>query len=518
MIRTIRKLFFYPLLLAFAAGGCVWFFSMPYRPERLFRAVPAGARLLSVHRGLGARWDTLAAHPLVVRAAELNGLAPGEWQKFATDPETRRWLQRLGSDELVLTRFEMPRGGRSAWGLATWIGGASPRFRWLLAAGRVPGMVKFGDYCGRPLWLVRSRLLPPGRHLAVAVEEGLLFACLSEDANDLCQMLDAYDGAAPSCADSASLLGTAAPDRGWLDLGRGPGPDRIDFELDRVDAAGIAGRARLSGWDEPLPPAAGKLDVSSLDSVLGARPDAVALLDPAWLRRLAEPALRSAWGVQLRHLLDMQGTGAVAFGLYGDARSGRFKGVRVPGLTAAVRLKDPAAFEPALADVLDRLNAHYQWGLICGPSPFAPGLRVFESTANETAYSGFPTGERVACAVTNGWLVLGSNFETLRGLLAPTNAPAAAGAGAADWRPRGDEASGAGLVWLDLDRASRTLRLALAVYTLRLLLADADGSAAQRERINLWKDYLDALPPLRTARIRVTGSGTTVGLRFRLGD
>ena len=104
MSRTIRRLFFYPLLLAFAAGGCVWFVSMPYRPERLFRAIPAGARLLSVHRGLGARWTALAAHPLVVRAAELNGLAPAAWTKFAADPDTRRWMERLGSDELVLAR------------------------------------------------------------------------------------------------------------------------------------------------------------------------------------------------------------------------------------------------------------------------------------------------------------------------------------------------------------------------------------------------------------------------------
>ena len=102
MRRIFRRLVFYPLLLAFAAAGAGWLLHAPHRPERLFRAVPAHAEFVSLHRRLSARWESVVDNPGVARTASvLAGMEIAAWRRsprssppLSTSARAARWSGR----------------------------------------------------------------------------------------------------------------------------------------------------------------------------------------------------------------------------------------------------------------------------------------------------------------------------------------------------------------------------------------------------------------------------------------
>lgn len=514
MTRTLRRLIFYPLLAATMAASVAWVLCMPDRRARLARAIPDGARWVGVHRALADRWPQIAANPLILEAVRQAGVPEEEWAALADDPVTRRWMRRLAGDEIVAAQWPALRGGQ-AFGAASWIGGWSPRLRWLLASGGLSDVRKLSDYRGRPLWVVRSRTVPQGLHLAVAVEEGMLLACVAPHPGEICRMLDAYDRVEPSFPPAAAARGGGAPDRVVIDLGRGPGPDLLQLDLDRLEARRIEGRAALSGWEHPFEAATlpENLNLAPMAELLGPYAEGVAVIDGNLLARLAEPLLRWRWYPAVPEHLRPVCFGPAVVGLFGDPYAGRYHGLRVPGFTLSMRSGEATAVDAAVDRLLDQLNAQERWGLIRGGVPGAPGLWAVEATS-ECEYATLPAGERMAFVTTNGWWSLGSNTETIKGLLAAMAPPEKP----LPWTSAG-AASGphSGRVWLDLERGADTLRLSLSVYALKQQVADAQGSAPLRRRLDLWKDWIAAAGVLGSARVGISAEGDRLGMAFRLG-
>ena len=515
MRRIFRRLVFYPLLLAFAAAGAGWLLHAPHRPERLFRAVPAHAEFVSLHRRLSARWESVVDNPGVARTASvLAGMEIAAWRREALRPAFRSWVERLCARETVFAAYRPGRGRPPVWMMATWLGGQSQRFRWMLAAGRVPGFVRIGDHGGRPLWMAHNLLLPPDRHLCLAMEEGLLLACLSEDPREIRRILDAYDGTAPSVTGGARWLLESAPDCGFWDLGYGPGPDRLEFRLDRVGTEDLRGRVEVLGWEVRLPDPSEHLGAPDSSVLPAGAPEVVAVVNPAWLRTVAPGPAGSLWAAEAWDLVDRQTTGAVTLALFGDPLGGRFRGLRVPGMIGAAALRAPAELDAAVGAAMDRLNARHQWGLIAGADPEVPALRRFESTA-DNVYARMPPEERLSYVATNGWGLVGSNADTLGSLL-DLQQPGGQGGEAAPWTPVADEAAAGAFLWADLTRAPETLRLALSVYDLTLLVKDPERNARPRAWIRKakeWTEYAGAFQRLR-AVARSGAAGPTVEFAF----
>ena len=516
MRRAIRRLFFYPLLLAFVAAAVAWFVIVPSRPDRLARAVPAGARWIGVHRDLGGRWAGIAANPLVVEAAAACGVDSNEWAAALSSSASADWIGRLAGTEVVMAAF--PVGpGRFAWGAASWIGGRSQRYRSWISAGRLPGCRHFTDHRGRPVWLVASPLLRrSGRHMAIAFEEGILLACVSDNPADILRMLDAYDGTAPREPEAERLLMEPGPDVILGDLGAGPGPDVLEVHLARFDAAGVEGTACLTGWEVPFPPMRrpDPASLGGLAALLGDHPAAVAVVPPAAAETAGAPLWQARWLSWMWGAARQSSGEPLVLALYGDPLGGRLRGLRIPGLTVSLPMRTPDVFSAAMDAVLDHINAERQWGLIRGPVPGASDLTMIEGTG-PGPYAGLPANECATWTVAGGWLSVAASGDTLRALTVAS--AAGTPAGPAPWAVPSNLAGDAGWMRLDLPRTCETLQLSLSVYSLKRQIEDREGSMPLRARLAAVRDWLDVLGTLGIAEAGFDAAGDDLTIRFRAG-
>lgn len=513
MMRGLRRILFYTILTAASAASLVWFVCVPRRPERMAWAVPEGARWVSLHRNPAARWEAAASHPLTGEMAKQMGIDEAAWAGAADSREVLDWVRRLASDEVMIAR--LPAGPiRHAWGLVSWIGGRAQRYRLLLVSRRPGGFEPFTTYRGRPVWRVRADWIPWGRHLTIAIEEGILLACLSENPSDIFRMLDAYDGVAPRDPAAARLADLSGDDRAIWNLGVGLGPDEVNIQLTGAGGSGIEGIARLTGWDREFPPVERpSVRLDPIANLLGGHPAAVAVLHPAVAEAIMAPILGALWPAEAWNAAREGTEPMLVVGLYGDALGGRFRGLRIPGLTLSAPLSDEARFNASIGSLLDRMNAARQWGLIRGPMPGAPELTLIEGTG-AGAYATLPSNERIALMNAGGWTTVALSAETLRALAVVWTA--GTGGPAAEWTTPPGQGDSGGWIWMDLERTCETIRHALAVHALKLQIEDRDGSIPARARIDTWRDALAAAGGFGHARLGLDPDGTNLTVRFRI--
>lgn len=482
----MRRLTRLAAVAAAAAASAAWIAHVPYRSDALIRAVPYGARWISRHRAPAARWETLRPTRPLHLAGRLLGATEEEWRGLLDDPETARWVRRFGSREVWL--FDVPGGGPGAIGGVAWLGGAAWRWRIALQAGWIRGWRRYGDHRGRTLWVWPRRLGADGPFAAIAIEEGVVLACLSHRPADLIRLLDAYDGTAPRSADPVRLQHRAESDSVLVQLGRGPGPDLVEIAISEVNGASVKGLAAIEGW-ELAPPAPG-------ESARHARPPslvataleraAVALILPAGAAESWWGTEPPAWAADLRALMRTGFGSPWIVALHDEPLAGRLLGIRVPGVTVSMPLADVEAFERRLDSLLDRWNAAWQWGLIRGPVPGAPQIRAIESTGGG-ALRRWLGGSGPGYVCTDGWITFAASTDTLQMLLA---AEAAGRAG--DLTP--SEADGRPRAFVRGAPLASALRTAAAAYVLYRTVTDAEDSRSERAAL------LAAIPSLDVVR------------------
>jgi len=531
-LKPRRAIFWLTLLLGVLLGA-VWLFSVPYRPDRLFRAIPANAGLVSIHHHLAARWPALLRNPLLQSLVTSMGAEPSALPALATEPEVLDWVRRLGSRDLVVA-YAPRLGARQtpAWVIASWVGGRSQVFRWQLSWLRLPGFARQTPHAGIPYWTVRPKGLQPGLRFALAPVEGLVIGCLSADDTAMLELLETYGGQRPSLAAVRQTklsdywcLEPAAPDHGWLDPNalRGaagvtnPWPT-LTYSLTAIQPGHAAGQVCLR---LPLPAVkAGTQPMAAggLASLLGDLPVATVMLRTEFMTPLLEEQLGAEWGGMLGACLKSQRSDRVMLALLGGDYGGQFYGFRVPALVAGVPIKSGEATLLMLRAVLDRLNARRGWGLI--PHAVRVGDRtafVVEGTA-QNAFAALPAAERPAYAVIGNWLLAASSLPALTNLLARYDRPEAeAQAGSARWTDGLDSSRGTAYAWVDLARAQKEFRLVAATYSLKLLLDDPRESQARRQQLNELTAWLTALAPLGQAKLWLTSDGQMTAVQLELG-
>ena len=510
-----------------------WLLYVPYRPERLLRAIPANAQILTTHQNLAARWPAILQNPVLQSLAMSVGVETTALNTLATDPETLQWVRRLASRDTVLAYApRLGASGRPAWVLTSWLGGDSQKLRLQLLWFPPPGFERHTPHNGAAFWTVRVPGLKPGIHLALAFAEGMVIATLGEDSTAMLEVLDTSAGILPSLAVARGAklsdywcLAPTAPDHGWVDTGafvrrkpNTPAPPPLTLSLTAIEPRYVEGN--LCG-PLPLPPAktsAKPMEAGDLVKLTGNLPIIAALVRTETALPSLSAALGPEWKDELDAALRLQHADRIALFLMGGDYGGRFYGFRIPALVAGFPVRAGDAMPGLLHGVLDRLNTQRGWGLI--PREIKVGnhtLYAVEGTT-QNAFSLLPPEELPAYTVCDNWFLVASSLRALTALVARYDRPEVAEqAPSARWTDGLDIARGGAYGWVDFARARDELRLIIAGYSLKLMLDDPRKAAGQRQQLNAFKGWLDALAPLGEAKLWLTSDGQLAALRFEIG-
>ncbi len=515
-VNVPRRLWFWILAAAFAWAMFFWVTHVPYRPDRLFRAIPANSAWISVHDGLAARWAGLSGNPLIMTVLNACGIDLETQAMLAADKDFQYWFRHLAPDRAV-TAFvpSFFRQGQQAWVVASWLGGDSQRLRWLLTwTGQHPCR-REGRHQGRILWALDTG---DGRTpFRFALVEGGVIGVLCDDPAALRALLDMYDGRLPSAASvieafmgNSMSLSPSARDFGLFNAGALP----MSFALDNVTPDGLT----LSmAAPLPLQVPADWLEEGQYDElvrVIGDVPLAALLVSRQALLSALEHPLAALPASAARYWISRMDGESLMLSVLGGEYSGRIRGIKWPALLAGVPIGEAAEAREVMQPLLDDLNRTYQWGLILHEIPQGdqPAIYIIESTAGN-AYGKLNLQEQMACTVRGGWLLLASNSGTLMKICGRYSR-GEQGASAGWIRPVPGDAA---LCRLDLAGGGKIVKLALGAYSLKLLFSDPDGTQEERQRINEYKAWIDMLAPFGQLRARVYSDNEQAILKLHMG-
>jgi len=528
MNKHIRGIIFWLLIAGYVAGSAWWIWNIPYAPEQMLRAIPGHAVSVSMHDNMAGRWNDVAEHPITLSLVGVFGGDTQEWKELRDDPGFQYLLNLLGQRKLSVAYVPYP-GYQSEpmFVFASWVGGKSHRLRWTLPFLELPGLSSIGEVGGWPVWAFRWRDQGVEHQLTFALVEGMVIGCNSAQLAAIENIIASYNGEYPSIAArkdleywNNGLLNSARNDRFWYKEPASRknqeliGPWLVEFDLGNP--------ARING-SASMPAPEGLRDVTD--------PFAVQDLARLWKSHPIAACALSAEGVRksglsTNHLpmslaLDLINNGngqALALGLFGDDFSGRYKGIKVPTLMAAVQMPEAVDIEAFIQQAVDRWNAKYRWGLVAAEQGYGSSTVYRLEGTTDNFYSSFAEQEQVAMTQAGRWLVISSNLKGLEALLshmeieaAPTTTP---------WADRIDKAvaGGAlGYLGIDLVRGSETFRLAISAYSLKLLFEDASGSKETRQMLNEAKAWLDLLAQLDHLHVYGAKDGRFLNFDFDAG-
>lgn len=526
-------------LLAVSVATAVWWVGyVPYDPLAIYRPVPASATLVGRHLRLPERWNDLLANPLSLALMRTAGIDVDGAAALASEGGSREWFEKLAGREGTLAYLPGRFGHAPAWMAVSHLGGQSQKLRWQLSLFRLRGFERLKAYPGRSVWRVEAPDLEPAQ-LVVAFGEGVIMACLSENAGAIADVLAAYDGrgqrlmdAEPSFAAFATDDGRVAPDRFWIRDDSGvasPQTPGVVVEIPALRADGLTLSAATEGLSMVPETRAPASDLGGLARLLGEAPCAAAVLKrEALLQFLTQPGIQRNVQYALRMVLEVATADRLAVVAmdgdmggrlaWGTMKSLGLSGLRVPTLLVAAPAPDPAEAEQAIQRVLDACNARYRAAFVLRPVPASPAtIHVLESAGQDEWVDELARSDRPAYVILDGWLLASSNQDALRKLVRRS---AEAGEGGAvpppAWATAADS-SQAGALWLDLARSGKMARDAIATWTMAQTFFDGGNSRAAREKANEYKTWINALSPLGTARAAMGRQAGTTRLEMDLG-
>ena len=547
---TLRRRWLTSCALAFfliATTG--YLFWMPYDPASLYRAIPAGATLVSSHQNLGQRWPQLVTNIWLnpFFGAEKTSEQSLNVRSVPNILLLVSRLIRLAQRETVLAYLPAaPRDqgntGKSTWIATSWIGGWSPCVRWALFWGRWSGIKELGAFGGRTMWGLQTPLAD-GQRLSFACGDGVLLACFSSDPAAIRYVLMAYDGLIPftrAMSKLRTMPGPACPDIAWCQW-RTPAstePFTLTGALTRFDNQGLSATIQLrpSPYRQAL--LADSINIAAVEQALGDLPALVMALplttiqdgllsimtpgegtgptttEPAWLRTTRR-ILQSDWIQQ-----DTNGLVLALFtGEYGGGYGRKPLRMSIPAIMAFIRVRQPENIRRVIGRELDFLNARHRLGLIQDPSPLTVGAQAIytiEITSNNNL-AALEAEDRPAYTLVGDWLIISSQAGSLAKLMQRSqklgNETPLTPAG---WHGAMSATNTTGLAWLDLDTGGKTVQLALSLWGLSLRTPDPD-SLRGRDAIKAARTLLERISPLQSCTLWMEPEGSNAIVRVEIG-
>lgn len=521
MQLSLKRTIFWILLIGFSGAALYWFIHVPYRPQALYRLVPDNSVYMSHHRLLAERWDTFTGNPLIETFLASTGLDMDEINEWSGDGDIRPWLDTLlARDVLIAHSPALGPTHEPAWILAGWIGGESIRLRWLLQRGRLSGFQMEPRHGGNVYWLVETDDTRR-EQLSIALVEGVLIGVYSTDPHAVRHILDVYDGLT-SRFPIEHVLRTPDEetelDFGWfrgLDLDGGE--TYYNFALSQADTNGLAGH--ISTDESGDWPRIGTPDIEIPSRIFGGLPFLMLGAEPDALYTFMRNRLPIYGSQILQGLYQTEPTGPVLAAVTGGDFAGSIFGISVPSITLAWPINDHAETFARVQELLDRLNAHWRWGLVAAQREVEGlPLYIIESTTN-TAYARFRSREQVAYTIIDDWFVISTQSRPLIRLVGRYHRPEAlVEADDGGWQPGLQTGDAAAHAFWDIRAGASTLRMAISAYSMKLMFEDQRGTREQREQLSTmrgWLDLMEDLGPIRAWLDQQDGYRT---LRFSFGD
>jgi len=495
---SIKRALFWILLVAFSAITVWWVFHVPYRPERVFAAIPMDATVVSVHRNLAGEWDHVMNNPLILKAIQAAGVPDADLAKAATNAIVREWTERLVSDQTVLAYVPSLGGGRKpALVCASWIGSQSRWLRWQVA------FMKSRDL--RPLklndghltvWLNPTKFGNTKLKLSLALSEGLVLACISEDPVGVRVLLESAEGypdrqtiAQSGKQNAARTLLTGSPRHwGWLDNHRDLTAFQFNLTASRMELA-LVGHQSLP----VAKPLAGLSNLRQITALVGGRSDLITLLPLNWIAPLIGGETNTLWLNAIKPLFDPDGAPADALAyvaLLDNTHNGRLrgpmgstlraliKGVKTPTLLLGIQVGSQEEADRRIGRIISQLNSQYNFTLTTRSLESENGSRLtlIEET-KKSFYGSFESGERVGYVMADDWLLLASNSSVLGKLIGEPPSDAA------PWAPMLSDSPSA-LAWGNLESLAPTVKNVAGVLKLATLMNSSGDSKSIRELLD----------------------------------
>ena len=533
----IKRISFWIMLLIFAGLTLWWTIYLPYDQAALYRAVPPTATLVSEHDLVAQRWSQIVRNPCLIKTLGQFRAEPGFLQRTADAPGVHRLLNMFAARKTVIAYApELGPSGMPAWIAASWAGWTGQLLRWGLLGRHLPGMHALRLDDGSRVWAADVGGKNSPLKLSLAVFDGALLGCISEDPLAVRWLLFRLQGRVRAAQHPA--LGArrvcADMDHGWiageLGLARFSSSD-IRYSLRRIDEDVLEGVLVLDmAKPASVPPGHSPDDFALLQKeaaqILNRMPDLYLLTGFRELRAVLHVTGLGPLANQLeRWPGDIDSSAGVFVGLYGGEVSGRILGLRVPSIVVGVRTEQAGEFVEGIDGVLDALNAECGWGLIPRRVGGGGGRQLVGIDGTRSnVYGTMKPEERPALTACGDWILFASNVSALSMLLSDEHAGIGAGSaprpGAGlPWIPAGGVGDENAYIWGDLEPAGSSIRDALAVFSLGLLVSDVPDSRARVESLGMLNSLLEVLRDLGlgSAYIRTTGEELEIEFCIRSG-
>ena len=510
MTRGQRRLTTWLLLLLLIGGSVYWSFTIPYQPRQIYRGIPGSASLVLTHDRLAERWDDILDNPAGVSLLTVLGVD----LETLRDPSIKPLLNLFAEDKVAVAFVpELGFLSEPAWVFSSWMGGKAIALRWSKKIIQRVGLIPLPSHSGWPVWMTEEVFDDRGTRFMFALADGVAVGVLSRDPAAIEEALAAYNGYYPSVFHRPDLqpmideaLASEQPDRGWL-IPRLLGLDAawpawlsFNLSLDREERFSAAAHYPM---DEMPPREIDPVAWSPVRPRLAATSVGYAVASPTLTDAFLTRSLPQPWMAPFRPLL-VGGDGplvAAAAGILTDEFSGRFKGIKLPTLLVAARIRDGVDPSTLLADLIDRVNGYYQWQLVPRYERVGDVTVAVLESGGASLYSALGRQEYPSVAILDSWLVLGSNFKGLRTWLTGLD-PAMVDVSAVPDGP--DPLLG---LWFDLAEGGKAIRLALSAWSLKLMLESPVDSGPAREKISEIKAWIDTLVPLETLTLTIEQHG-----------
>lgn len=529
-MNTSRRPAFWLILITVLIAGIWWIFHVPYRPERIFEAIPASASVVSVHENLAGELDAVLTNALLRRAVKAAGVGDAAVDKLKSNKLARKWTATLVGEKTVIAY--VPSLGveqKPALVAASWIGRESRLLRWQLAWFKMRDLTPVYLNDGNlTIWMSRAKFGKTHLRLSLALSEGLVLACISEDPIGVRTLLEAaenypYRHTIASRGVPAMVQGliTGTPRHwGWFDANSKPVAFELAMKSESIslEMHGIESLPATTGITNGVGAARG------LDFIRG-RSDLAVLMPLSWVGAFIprDPSLVLLDTVREFVTTDTAPPDALAFvALLDQKHYGRVrgpmnktmkallsKGVKVPTLLIGMQIQSDAEADKRINQMLARLNSQYGMDLVAGPFDRESGLRMTSiGDARKSFYGSFEADERVAYAARGNWFIIASNGSILKMLLSQESSE-----GNSEW-PGASDATSDAMAWAHFDGIGQTIKNGIALAKLGTMLDSSEKEESRRAMLDQAGWMTAVLTELHRAEL--TMKSTPMGLRARL--
>ncbi len=530
-----RRIIFWVILVTFVVSGVWWSFYLPYDEAALYRAVPANALIITEHDDLADRYHQILRNSAVKRSLHLLGDNSLSADRLARDKSLKWACNRFMSKKTVLAfvpmlAYSAEYADRSAeaWVFASWVGGNEQLLKRGLISREMPELKKERLEDGLTIWtLAKEHVAAGDMSLSIGVYDGVLIGCLSEDPKAVRHLLYRMRGrimqpVKPFEQDDGF---DDAPDRIWISKlfsGELTAHSDVRLGLSKIGDDELQGKVGVKGVAVE-----NKVNRSGLDSSTFREVSSLLLVKPEMLM-IGNANKALLYGIDsklqqkveeaLRPHVDLSSENIPAFvGMFGGGASGRIMGLRIPTILMGVRIKNPESVIVNIDKILDQLNSKIGCGLIPHRTGVGDSAKVGISSTFGGLFNTMPLEQRPAIKCVGDWLLLASNAKALDSVVSGRVNPGCSSVWPS-WTPDGDSCLRSSYLWSDLNSSGRSVRNALAVWSLSLSISSDKNKAIKKGYIKQAKEIIAIMQGFGDADLWVEDADGDMIIKFQLSD